>query len=116
MKTKLLLISVVLLTTEAFAQNACLIEGTVASEAVRDCTETSMAIPADQYAAECKTNANGPLKATVVKTCPAKAQAVCIDPYGVSVKVYYYLRSTQSLADTKTSCIAQKGKWVDRPN
>ncbi len=98
------------------AQNACLIEGQVYNEPVRDCSETSLAIPLAEYASQCATNANGPLRATVMRACPAKAQAMCVDAYGVPNKAYYYLRSPQSLADTRKSCIAMKGKWVERPN
>jgi hypothetical protein len=98
------------------AQNACLIEGEVYSEPIRDCTETSLAVPPAEYASQCTSNASGPLRATVLKACPAKAQAMCVNAYGVPNKAYYYLRSPQSLADARKSCIAMKGKWVERPN
>ncbi len=52
----------------------------------------------------------------MLKACPAKAQAMCVNAYGVPNKAYYYLRSPQSLADIRKSCIAMKGKWVERPN
>lgn len=97
-------------------RNACLIEGRVYDEPVRDCTETSLAISSAEYATQCKSNANGPLRATVVRACPARAQAMCVDAYGVPNRVYYYLRSPQSLEDTRKSCVAMKGRWVMRPN
>lgn len=99
----------------ARADVACLIEGQVYGEAVKDCSQTSLPIPADQYAEQCKSNADGPLKATVLKACPAQAQAACVGAYGQKFTAYYYARSPQSLADTKKSCIAQQGKWVDKP-
>jgi hypothetical protein len=99
----------------AWADNACLVEGQVYGEAVKDCTQTSLPIPAADYAAQCKENDSGPLKATVLKTCPAKAQAACVGLFGQPATAYYYSRSPQSLADTKKSCIAQRGKWVDKP-
>lgn len=116
MRKQLVLISLLLLAGVAQAQNACLIEGVVAAEPIKDCTETSMPIPAAEYAEQCKSNANGPLKATLLKACPPKAQAACVNPYGTQSKVYYYLRSAPSLADTKKSCIAMKGQWVEKPN
>ena len=50
-----------------------------------------------------------------LKACPAKAQAACINPFGQKVTTYYYSRGPQALADTKKSCVAQQGKWVDNP-
>lgn len=99
----------------AWADNACLIEGQVYGETIKDCSQTSLPIPAGDYAEQCNSNANGPLKATVLKACPAKAQAACVGPFGQKVTTYYYSRGPQALADTKKSCIAQQGKWVDNP-
>ncbi|QNQ10168.1 hypothetical protein H3Z74_02665 [Sphingomonas alpina] len=99
----------------AQAQNACLIEGEMMSEAIKDCSETSLKIPAADYAEQCSSNSNGPLKATVLKACPPRAQAKCVGPYGQPVTTYYYARSPKSLADTKSSCTAQRGKWVLQP-
>ncbi len=99
----------------AHADNACLIEGQVYGETIKDCSQTSLPIPAGDYAEQCNSNTNGPLKATVLKACPAKAQAACVGPFGQKVTTYYYSRGPQSLADTKKSCVAQQGKWVDKP-
>ncbi len=74
------------------------------------CSETSLAVPAADYAEQCSSNGNGPLRTTVLKACPAKAQAMCVNAYGVPNKAYYYLRSPQSLADIRKSCIAMKGE------
>jgi hypothetical protein len=95
--------------------NACLIEGTMMSEYIKDCTETDLPLPAAAYAEQCRANSAGEMKATPMKACPANAQASCVNPYGQRVKVLYYARSPQQLADTKTSCVAQKGKWVVKP-
>lgn len=95
--------------------NACLIEGTMMSEVIKDCSQTSLPIPAAAYAEQCRTNEGGELKATPMKTCPAKAQASCINPYGQKVTTFYYARSPQQLAATKQSCIAQRGRWVEKP-
>jgi hypothetical protein len=99
----------------AHAQNACLIEGQIMSEPIKDCSETSLKIPAADYAEQCSSNSNGPLKATVLKACPPRAQAKCVGPYSQAVTTYYYSRSPKSLADTKSSCLAQRGKWVPQP-
>ncbi|MBO9710081.1 MAG: hypothetical protein J7521_17910 [Caulobacter sp.] len=99
----------------AHADMACLIEGQVYGETVKDCSQTSLPVPAAEYGAQCKDNGAGPLKATVLKACPAKAQAACVNPFGQKVTTFYYSRSPQSLADTKASCAAQKGKWVANP-
>lgn len=103
----------------ARADNACLIEGVMMSEQIKDCTQTSLPIPAAQYAAQCNENSvSSPemtMKATVLKACPPQAQAACVGLFGQPATAYYYARSAQSLADTKKSCIAQRGKWIDKP-
>lgn len=95
--------------------NACLIEGTIMSEFVKDCSQTSLPIPAAAYAAQCRENESAGLKATPMKVCPAQAQASCINPFGQKVTTFYYARSPQQLASTKQSCIAQRGRWVEKP-
>lgn len=97
------------------SSNACLIEGTVMSEAVKDCSQTSLPVPAAAYAAQCRENSSEMLKATPMKACPAQAQASCVNPYGQTVTTFYYARSPQQLAATKQSCIAQRGRWVEKP-
>lgn len=95
--------------------NACLIEGTVMSEIVKDCSQTSLPVPAAAYAAQCRENSSEMLKATPMKACPAQAQASCVNPFGQKVTTFYYARSAQQLAATKQSCIAQRGRWVEKP-
>lgn len=97
------------------AGNACLLEGTIMSEFVKDCSQTSLPISAAAYAAQCKENESAGLKATPLKACPAQAQASCINPFGQKVTTFYYARSPQQLAMTKQSCIAQRGRWVEKP-
>jgi hypothetical protein len=95
--------------------NACLLEGTIMSEVVKDCSQTSLPISAAAYAAQCRENEGAGLKATPLKVCPAQAQASCINPFGQKVTTFYYARSPQQLASTKQSCIAQRGRWVEKP-
>ncbi|MGH6614282.1 hypothetical protein [Sphingomonas sp.] len=97
----------------AHAQKACLLEGVIMSETIKDCSETPLKVPDAMYAEQCQSN--GPMKATVLKACPPRAQAKCVGPYGQQVSTYYYARSPKSLADTKSSCLAQRGKWVVQP-
>ncbi|WP_447726935.1 hypothetical protein [Sphingomonas koreensis] len=97
------------------AGNACLIEGTIMSEFVKDCSQTSLPVPAAAYAAQCRENESAGLKATPMKACPAQAQASCVNPFGQKMTTFYYARSPQQLAATKQSCIAQRGRWVERP-
>ncbi|MCX8474825.1 MAG: hypothetical protein MT490_03415 [Sphingomonas sp.] len=97
------------------SSNACLLEGEIMSEFVKDCSQTSMPISAAAYAAQCRENESAGLKATPMKTCPAQAQASCINPFGQQITTFYYARSPQQLAATKQSCVAQRGKWVERP-
>ncbi|MES2056591.1 MAG: hypothetical protein V4564_11695 [Pseudomonadota bacterium] len=105
----------------AHADKACLIEGTMMSEQIKDCTQTSMSVPAAEYAAQCTSNTEafkqmgGTMKATVLNACPAKAQAACVGLFGQPATAYYYARDPKSLAATKSSCIAQRGKWVANP-
>lgn len=97
------------------SSNACLLEGTIMSEFVKDCSQTSMPVPAAAYAAQCRENASAGLKATPMKMCPAQAQASCVNPFGQKMTTFYYARSAQQLAATKQSCIAQRGRWVEKP-
>lgn len=95
--------------------NACLIEGTVMSEIVKDCSQTDLPIPAAAYAAQCRENSSEMLKATPMRACPTQAQASCVNPFGQKVTTFYYARSPEQLAATKQSCLAQRGKWVAKP-
>lgn len=105
----------------AQADIACLVEGQMMSEQIKDCTQTSLPLPAAEYAAQCKENAaaftamGGSGTATVLKACPPKAQAACVGLMGQPATAYYYSRTPQMLADTRKSCAAQRGKWVDQP-
>lgn len=97
----------------AHADNACLLEGKVAGAAIKDCSQTSLPIPAAAYAEQCRSNEG--FKATPLKACPAGAQAKCVNPFGQQMQAFYYARDAKTLADTKVSCIAQKGKWIEKP-
>ena len=105
----------------ASAKIACLLEGRVMSQPVKDCTETSMQIPEAEYKKQCEANnksATGPgnsLKGTVLPACPAGAQGACHGMFGTPAAAYYYARDPQTLAATKASCTAQKGQWADNP-
>lgn len=111
----------VLGTGGANAKIACLLEGRVMSQPVKDCTETTMPVPAAEYKKQCEENSksvSGPgnsLKGTVLPACPAGAQGVCHGMFGTPASAYYYARDLQTLAATKTSCTAQKGQWADKP-
>ena len=91
------------------------------SQPVKDCTETTMQIPAAEYKKQCEENnksASGPgnsLKGTVLPACPAGAQGACHGMFGTPASAYYYARDPQTLAATKASCTAQKGQWADNP-
>lgn len=105
----------------ATAKIACLVEGRVMSQAMKDCTETSLPIPATEYKKQCEENAkalnstDGSIKASVLPACPAGAQAACHGLFGTQASAYYYARDAQMLASTKTSCTAQRGQWADNP-
>lgn len=115
------LMAIALTGGAARADQACLTEGRMMNEQIKDCSQTKMSIASAAYAAQCKETASvfaamgGAGTATVLSACPAKAQGACINPFGTPVTTYYYARGPKSLADTKTSCVAQKGKWVDKP-
>lgn len=105
----------------AAAKNACLVESTLMGEKIKDCTETSMPVPAAEYKSQCAQNADairsmgGTATATALPACPAQAQARCDGLFGQKVAAYYYARSAKSLADAKKGCVAQRGKWTDKP-
>lgn len=115
------LMAMALTAGAARADQACLIEGRMMNEQIKDCSQTKMSVASAAYAAQCKESAaifpsmGGSGTATVLSACPAKAQGACVNPFGTPVTTYYYARSPKSLADTKTSCVAQKGKWVEKP-
>lgn len=120
----LLAVSALLLvvgTGDASAKIACLLEGKVLSQPVKDCTETSIAVPAAEYKKQCEehnkstADANNTLKGTVLPACPAGAQGACHGMFGTPASAYYYARDAQTLAATKASCTTQKGQWADNP-
>ena len=109
------------LSGTAAAQNACLVESNLMGEKIKDCTETSLPVSVAEFKSQCLQNAEalksmgGTATATVLPACPAKAQASCEGLLGRKVSAYYYARSAQSLADAKKGCLAQRGKWTDKP-
>lgn len=124
MKSKIIACAAVLslvVSGTAAAKNACLVESAFMGEKIKDCTETSLPVPAAEYKSQCTQNAEalrsmgGTATATVLPACPAKAQASCDGLLGQKVSAYYYARSAKSLADAKKGCQAQRGKWTDKP-
>lgn len=105
----------------AHTQMACLVEGKMMGEQIKDCSQTSLPLPAADYAAQCKESGSvfaasgGSGGASVLKACPPQAQGSCVGPFGQPMSTFYYARSPEQLAATKSSCAAQKGKWIDKP-
>lgn len=102
------------------ADKACLMEGSIKfagkTTEIKDCMQNG-GTPKDQFLDTCKNIANigaglgAPPKVTYLDACPASPQGVCEGIFGQPVASYYYKRSPQDLADAKSSCIAQGGKW-----
>ncbi|ATQ41835.1 hypothetical protein [Caulobacter mirabilis] len=102
-------------------KRACLIEGRMMGETIKDCSEATMPGSAEDYASQCRENVSaftqmgGSATATVLPACPAKAQAACVGIMGQPASAYYYARDAASLAAAQKGCVAQRGKWVANP-
>ncbi len=102
-------------------KRACLIEGRMMGETIKDCSEAAMPGSAEDYAGQCRENVaaftqmGGSATATVLPACPAKAQAACVGIMGQPASAYYYARDAASLAAAQKGCVAQRGKWVANP-
>lgn len=100
---------------------ACLLEGSFAFAGqkldIKDCLENN-GVPKARFQETCKSLAEATVgmglpaaKNTPMAACPAQPQGACEGLFGAKMTAYYYKRDAQSLADTKTSCAAQGGKW-----
>lgn len=116
------LVLMLLLVTEGAtaADKACLLEGSLKIgkqvTEIKDCMYNN-GIQKEQFLQSCNGIAEigaglgAPPKVTYLDTCPANPQAVCEGMFGQPVNSHYYKRSAQDLADAKSSCLAQGGKW-----
>lgn len=104
----------------AAADKACLLEGslkigTQVTE-LKDCMYNN-GIEKEQFLANCKgiaelgSGMGAPPTVTYLDACPPNPQGVCEGMFGQPVHSYYYKRSDNDLADAKSSCLAQNGKW-----
>lgn len=119
-----LLISTFFLVSSALAlasEKTCLLEGNFTmsgqSIVISDCAENKN-MSADQFREACEWMGNPfddvryKAKLTYQAACPANAQAQCQNVMGGSLNFHYYKRDAETLKDTKNSCLAQGGKWV----
>jgi len=102
-------------------ERACLMEGsfTVANETteVKDCLQNNGVAP-PQFKETCASLAQAttafggpPAKITYMNACPPQPQGVCDGFFSQPMASYYYKRDPKTLATTKSSCVAQGGKW-----
>ena len=126
MPKKLTMLFVVssLLTVHGFSlaqQKACLMEGSFTfggqKAELKDCLQNNGVAQA-QFVQTCDGLAQataafgGPAaKITYMAACPAQPQGSCAGFFGQPMTSYYYKRDAKNLADSKTSCQAQGGKW-----
>lgn len=114
-------IGIVAISAHAQAANkACLMEGSIKfagkTTEIKDCMQNG-GVQEKQFLESCKSIAQmgaalgAPPKLTYLDACPANQQAVCEGMAGQPVASYYYKRNAQDLADAKSSCVAQGGKW-----
>ncbi|MGE5486171.1 MAG: hypothetical protein ACM3PQ_00045 [Methanosarcina sp.] len=102
------------------AGNACLLEGNFKfagkTTEIKDCLQNA-GVRQEELIDACKSIATmgaafgAPPKVTYVNSCPAGFQAVCEGMWGHPLHSYYYKRDAKDLADAKSSCLAQGGKW-----
>lgn len=102
-------------------EKACLLEGSITMgdmhQDIKDCLENH-GVPVTQLKDTCgslaqATTAFGgpPAKITYLGACPPAPQGVCEGFFGQPLSSYYYKRDAKLLADSKTGCLAQGGKW-----
>lgn len=102
------------------ADKACLLEGKLKMGGqvleIKDCMFNA-GVDGARFVETCKGIADigagmgAPPKVTYLAACPAAPQAVCEGMMGQPVHSYYYKRSASDLEDSKSSCLAQGGKW-----
>jgi hypothetical protein len=109
-------------TTASAAEKSCLLEGSFTfggkTTEIKDCIENN-GVPQNQFEEMCSqlvkmTVAFPGGKAgtvTYMPTCPVKPQGICVGFFGQPMSSYYYKRPTNTLADVKSGCLAQGGKW-----
>jgi hypothetical protein len=109
-------------TASASAQEkACLMEGsiTIAGQKteIKDCLQNN-GIPQEQFKETCgglsqvaAAVGGTPAKITYLASCPVPAQGSCEGFFGQPMTSVYYKRDAKLLAESKSSCLAQGGKW-----
>lgn len=112
---------IVAMAAHAHAENkACLLEGSFKfagkTTEIKDCLQNN-GVDQKQFVEQCKGIAEigagmgAPPKVSYLGACPSHPQAVCEGMFGQPLASYYYKRGPQDLADAKSSCVAQGGKW-----
>ncbi len=102
-------------------EKACLMEGSftvgTAKTEIKDCLQND-GVPQTQFVETCSglaqatTAFGGPAaKVTYMAACPAQSQGSCVGFFGQPMTSYYYKRNAKTLASSKSSCLAQGGKW-----
>jgi len=102
-------------------EKACLMEGSfafgTAKTEIKDCLQNN-GVPQKQFAETCDSLAQattvfgGPAaKVTYMAACPAQSQGSCAGFFGQPMTSYYYKRDAETLAASKSGCMAQGGKW-----
>jgi len=102
-------------------EKACLMEGsyTIANEKteIKDCLQNN-GVPQDQFKETCSSLAQvpvavggAPAKITYLAACPVPAQGSCEGFFGRPMTSSYYKRDAKLLAQSKSSCVQQGGKW-----
>jgi len=104
----------------AAADKACLLEGKLQIgnqvTKIKDCMYNN-GVNKKRFLTTCKAIAEigagmgAPPKISYLDACPPNPQGVCDGMFGQPVLSYYYKRSAADLADAKSSCLAQGGKW-----
>lgn len=104
----------------AAADKACLLEGRlkIGTQVVeiKDCmynggVDQNRFIDTCKGIAEIGAGMGAPPKISYLDACPAAPQGVCESLFGQPVHGYYYKRSASDLADAKSGCLNQGGKW-----
>ncbi|MDD2924937.1 hypothetical protein [Rhodoferax sp.] len=105
---------------QAAADKACLLEGSlkIGNQVVniKDCM-VNKGVDKTRFQDTCKGIADigaglgAPPKVSYLDACPPSPQGVCEGLFGQPVDAYYYKRSASDLADAKSGCLGQGGKW-----
>lgn len=105
----------------AHAGQACVFEGRLNGQAIKDCTEIALDLPAEPFRQQCEqkqaqlATLGGDLRAYALPACPQPALASCRGALGNPSTVYHYTAAAAELAGKAERCQRYGGTWQSPP-